>query len=148
MTRPHRRRSVYFTEPIMQYLRMVGEDNYSGSISAAVERYLYLVSDFPVFTRNEWLLICDALKSTLRDRYFYKHGKYAIAHEIEDACILDGYDEKWDVSKENILEKIDHLTESEAVSVLHVVDVFWKHSELEHDEALAKSGLRFPKQNA
>lgn len=147
MSKNHKRRSVYFADPIERYLDMVGEENYSGSINIAIDRYLFLVSDFPLLSKEEWLLINDAMNGVWINSTFYRNPSALLAIEISDACRIDKLDKKWGVSLTDLLIKISGLTKSQAFAVFHVLDVFRGHKELSDEELLTKAGLKFPKQN-
>lgn len=143
MPKKHKRKSVYFSEPIDRYLGMVGTENYSGALNTAIYRYLVLVSDFPNFTKDEWLLICNAIKFMPVGTLFYRCHTEVIAMEVND--YIKRLDQKFDINVSDLLIKIAPLSKSQAFSVLHVVETFWNcegEPGITDLDALKKSGLK------
>lgn len=143
MSNKDNKRSIYFGDPVQTLLARVGSDNMSGAINTAVSRYLAIMEDHrPKFTRNEWCAICAMLNGTIIDDTWQRRGGRLLALEMEDSA-ADGLWQTWEIDGPGLVAKLAALTTAESLAVLHVVEVFWEHSDLDHDAALAKAGLKF-----
>ena len=135
------KKSVYFGDPINRLLESVGSGNVSGSLNGAVARYLAIVEDFrPNLTKSEWCAICDVLNGVtiLGDRW--GRGGRLIAMELED---YNGLADKWGIDLPSLVATVESLTTPESIAVLHVVETFWTHADLDTDEAFLIAGLKF-----
>lgn len=134
------KRSVYFGEPIDRLLSLVGTDNVSGALNGAVARYLSLTDEYrPELSRAQWCAICDALNGTMLDNLWIRRGGRMIAMELEDS---PGLGEKWEIDLPALIAEMEALSTVESIAVLHVVETFWAHSEMDTDEALALAGVK------
>lgn len=82
-----------------------------------------------LFTENEAKLIVDVMNGTL-----YHSGvnpKSVLIAQVEDGCALDGLDEKWEVNKASLIEKLYRLTEHQAYVILSLAFEFWGSDELD-----------------
>ena len=138
------KRSVYFGAPIDTLLNLVGSDNVSGALNSAVNRYLAIMDDHrPKFSRAEWCAICDMLNGTMMDdEMWMRRGGRLLAMEMQDSE-PDGLYEKWEIDGPALAEKLAALDTAAALSVMHVATVFWAHSDMDTDEALALAGIKF-----
>jgi len=77
------------------------------------------------FEFNEAMLIVDLLNA-----YFFTPGQltslpYTLEVEVDDGCQLEGLDEKWNVDREALVNKIKALTPMEAYTVFHMSRLVW-----------------------
>lgn len=145
MAKPDNKKQLYFGEPLMRLVDLLNPEQgqLSPMLNGAVDRYLDLMEAHrPRLSRNEWLAICDCLNGTMIDDTFLRMGAAAIAHEIGDAVVLEDLATKWDIDGPALIAKATRWTKVEAFAALHVATVFWAHSELDRDEALAKAGIK------
>lgn len=108
----------------------------SGAVSRALERYAEVCRrHLPQLSREEWMLVCDALNGALIDPAGSVAWCWA---EVSDACTLNGAAEKWGVDGAALVSRLQALDYAGLVAVVDVAERFWAaHSRGEDgDEAL------------
>ena len=93
-------------------------------------------------TRNETLLVCDALKGVsrrLEDPDVSLLNQPVI--EVERAIQRYGLDQKWQVDPQALSKKLFMLGESETRALVEAVRRFWEYAEPTIDNALRAAGL-------
>lgn len=133
-----RKIDVYVGEPLA--LAIEGHDHTrSGRINAVCSRYQAIIADsVPTMSRNEWLMICDALNGVwLSDERSVK----AVWAEIADAEREAGLGRKWGVDADALAARVRDSSTASKTAIVEVVERFWLLGEgLDHDAALAKAG--------
>jgi len=93
-------------------------------------------------SRNETLLVCDALKGVWRKLEDPDVSPLGLpVAEVERAIKSDGLDQKWQVDPEALRKKLFMLDESESRHLVEAVRRFWEHTEHTIDKALRAAGL-------
>jgi hypothetical protein len=101
------------------------------------------------FTKNELCLICDCLHGTLsnpsQDR---DGGRRFILDQVTEFIRTEKADEKWDVARTTILEKIETLDGWHSQLILGCVKRFWEltgqSKDYDAEELLRKAGFDTP----
>lgn len=75
------------------------------------------------FTENEWKLIYDACNGTIFSNNI--QFKAQLYYNVADAIELYNYNIKWDVNKNEILNKIQNLSEFECYAITILVEKFF-----------------------
>lgn len=73
-------------------------------------------------TVDEACLIVDALNGSLHDA----NSARMVWASIEDACRLDGLGAKWEVDGPALVQKLQELTEVQAMAVIDAAERFWE----------------------
>lgn len=134
------RASIYIGEPLARLLD--GHENRSGRLNTVAERYLDIVArDCPALTRAEWCAVCDALNGYWMEGGSNLGVRMAWA-EVSDADRLNGLGRKWNVDAEALADRMRDMSSAEQVALAEVVEIFWRHTSLDTDAALAKAGAR------
>lgn len=98
---------------------------YPESVNVALDRYLRLVSVPPQFSTKEWNLLRDACNGWATQNEPPEILKDGLALQVENAMTLSGLAKKWKVDQPTFRQKIESLTELEAISVIHAIEKFW-----------------------
>lgn len=77
------------------------------------------------FTYCEIMLICDLLNGTIMPAETVRSWPQQLAWEVEDGCNLDGLDKKWEIKKEELMEKVKALSIAHVWWLVHQVKVWW-----------------------
>lgn len=114
------KRSIYLGEPIKALLEAVGEQNVSGTLNAAVARYLEVCKrNRPNLTKQELLAVASAVWSTdtqsFDPRRLWANVEDALKFEAL-AQAVEGFDGPALVAK---LQAMDY---AQALAVLHEVE--------------------------
>ncbi len=102
-------------------------NNRSGTISRDLGRYYALLKrglKRAGLTREEALLVCDALNGTLHEPETMR----LVWAQVEDACRLDQLDRKWGVDGAALVEKLKGLDELASAAVVDATERFWEAS--------------------
>lgn len=115
------KRSVYFGDPIKALLEVVGEENVSGALNAAVARYLEVCKRHkPDLTKQELLAVASAVWST-DTQSFDPRRLWA---NVEDALKFEGLAqtvEEFDGPA--LVAKLQALDYAQSLAVLHEVEL-------------------------
>lgn len=91
------------------------------------------------FEFNEAMLIVDVLNAYYFVPGGYSSLPYTLEVEVDDACRLDGLDEKWEIDREALVKKIKKLKPIEAYAVFHMSRLVWaKHDEGDFEELVKR----------
>lgn len=80
-----------------------------------------------VFEPSEWSLLVDILNGTIIPSSIRCNNSVLVA-QIEDACELDGVDDKWHVVKDVLISKISRLTGAQIEALYTRIESFWDDS--------------------
>lgn len=92
-------------------------DRYYGLLERALKRAKLSV--------KEACLIADVLNGTVIDAR--TAGMFWA--EVEDGIELEGYDEKWGVDGQALVEKLKNLNELQAMAIIDAAERFWTNCE-------------------
>jgi len=128
-----KRYSIYANATLDRVLaERLGEDGDEGlrsrsaTITYMADRYAEICRrSMPALTLNEWLLICDAMNGTAS----WDHPLGAatgLAHNVYDACDLNGLGEKWQVEDwQNLAKRLADLPFASQIAVVDAAERFW-----------------------
>jgi hypothetical protein len=126
-------RTMESTESITlsrEALRIIGSgcDFFSASsrVSSMIVRLHEIMSlECPALTVNEWMVICDALISTVLDT---ENSATDIARNmwagVADADRLDGLGEKWNIDAQALSERLRDMSYLQQCAIIEVVSRF------------------------
>lgn len=128
--------SIYAGLPVDRLLK-VG-DNRSGRINTAVERYLLVCKrELPGLTKNEWLVVMDALNATVLTADMIPY----LPQEIEDAMEYDRLDEKWEINGDALVQNLKGLSTSGLVALCEAFERWWA-AEGDNQARFKAAGIR------
>ena len=130
------KKSVNLEEELAEMIEKLPNDsginNFSYNLKFIVETWFTLIRYSKAnlngyFTSKEAYLIVDALNGQLLTTglSFVK----TLYFSVEDAIKLEQLDKKWKVDREELLKKLEELSESEALAVYLMVFDFWNSSD-------------------
>ncbi|MFW9872538.1 MAG: hypothetical protein ACFFG0_05495 [Candidatus Thorarchaeota archaeon] len=91
------------------------------------------------FEYKEALLLCDVMNGHL---YNFKQ----ISFEIKGiAWKLEGVDQKWEVDKNQLLEKVEKLSLSQGIWLIDIIRKFWNVGKIERDKEEIKKMFNITK---
>lgn len=98
----------------------------SATLTYMADRYAEICRrSLPTLTLNEWLLICDAMNGTA----FWDHPLGAatgLAHNVYDACDLNGLGDKWQVEDwQELVKRLAELPFASQIAVVDAAERFW-----------------------
>lgn len=137
---PDNRLRLVAGPPLRAALAATGNEYPTGRVNAVAERYLAMIEAVrPVFGRQEWLAIFDALNGVGHDDF--RAGEDAprvpawagIAAEIIDAR---GLGEHWGIDQAALARKVHALPEPARIAIVETAQRFWALCDLPDSEAL------------
>lgn len=121
-----KRLSIYAGDPIDRLLEERASDAHPATtvVNAVADRYLQVIRRCrPTLSRQEWLLVCDSLNSTITwDNAELLAATWA---GIEDSIKLDGLADKWGVDGPGLVARLQALSYPETVAMVDTVERFW-----------------------
>lgn len=119
-----RKMSIYAAPSVDEALAHNGGGrNRSHRLAQIADRYTEILrrAGLPDFSGAEWSLMRDAMNSTLNEpAALIRH----VAAGIEDAILLDGLAEKWDVSAADLLDRLRGLSFSQRVALVEKIEAW------------------------
>ncbi|MGI9951406.1 hypothetical protein V3F56_03505 [Moorellaceae bacterium AZ2] len=124
-----KRITIYLHDAVISEVDARGE-NRSGVISRDLLRlytlYRQAIREVPLCA-NEACLLVDALNGAITDA----HTAPLLWQEVEDACRLDGLDEKWQVDGRALIEKLKNLSALHCMALVDAAERFWQAEDAE-----------------
>lgn len=155
------KRSVYFGKSIQSLLDRCGRENVSKVINDAVAKYIAVVEDHrPYFSYAEWRAICAVVGSpTIGEGFIVRGSGYYLSHLIESMeedrkireDLINSMEKEWITSRNGeieessidfprLAENLENLTTAQSLAVMHVVDIYWAHRDLDIYQVLEMAG--------
>lgn len=97
----------------------------SDSVNPALERYLHLISTPPEFSESEWNLLRDACNGWATEMEPAEMLKSGLALQVSAAIALD---KKWAVDGDALVQRLEGLSDLEAIATIYAVEVWWSRS--------------------
>jgi hypothetical protein len=124
-TQPPPRRSIYCGPPINRLLESRSDDNISGTLNAAIDRYLGIVRRvMPRFHLAEWNAIMDAMNGS-QTQSSADIDPGAILANVADAIRYNGLAEKWEIDPVTLVDQLRELDYPAQVALLDAVERYW-----------------------
>jgi hypothetical protein len=90
-----------------------------------------------MLTLNEKRLVADALNGTfLEEPHLEMMANGGLESELLDACRLNGLDEKWQVQRKELLQKINSMRPEDRRQLCQTIAAIWERCDENFDKDL------------
>ncbi|MFW5662338.1 MAG: hypothetical protein ACOCZW_01325 [Bacteroidota bacterium] len=124
--------SLVLTPTVLEFIED-RYDGYSAGINDTVDTMRQLIAHekrYLNLSREEALLICDAMNGTILDRVAITE----LAADIEDVIIYEQLDKKWNIGAADLITKLNAMNNLQKLAIIDGVRVFWRTKPPKEDD--------------
>lgn len=115
--------SLYLHDSVREEVEQRGQSK-AKTIARDLDRlytlYKYAMAEVTL-TQNEAMALMDVLNGTIMD----VQSASLLWASVEDACILDSLDQKWEIDKESFVNKLKGLSRTQALALVDATERLW-----------------------